>query len=157
MLCEHRSPCSHTGDRTCINCRGISHRAGLRPGRLRVSEDRRLKRAVQRNRSVRRAAVLVIAHLSAVEIEVSIGLIANLAGERDDRRNLPVKTSACPNLAVGNNCLVEARDAVSISKLIVYTEGRVPHGCPYINRYISGEFVLQTRRWQDGIEQPLWP
>src|SRR4030095_3736656 len=73
------------------------------------------------------------------------------------RRNLPIKTSTSPNLAVRDNCVVEARDAVRISKLIVHTVCRVPHGCPCIKRYITGEFVLQTRRWEDSIQQPLWP
>src|SRR5204862_4321185 len=105
----------------------------------------------------RGAAVLVIAHFGAVKIEVSVWLVADLTGERDDRRNLPIKTSTSPNLGVRDYCVVEARDAVSISKLIVHTESRVPDGCPCIKRYIPGEFVLQARRWQDSIQQPLWP
>jgi hypothetical protein len=46
---------------------------------------------------------------------------------------------------------------MGISKLIVYTEGRVPDGCSCIKRYIRGSFILQTRSWQDSIQQPLRP
>ena len=99
----------------------------------------------------------MIAHFSAIEIEVPVWLVADLTAERDDRRNLPIKSSTSPDLAVCYHCVVEARDAVRISKVIVHTEGCLPHGCPCIKRYIPGEFVLQTRRWEDSIQQPLWP
>jgi MFS family permease len=105
-----------------------------------------LERPVQRNRPVRSAAVLVIAHFGTVEIKISVWLVADLTGERDDRRDLPIKTSTSPNLAVRDNCVVQAWNAVSISKPIVHTESRVPNDCPCIQRYIPGEFVLQARR-----------
>src|ERR1051326_9220190 len=51
-----------------------------------------LERSVQRNRPVRGAAVLVIAHFGPVEIKISVWLVADLTRECDDRRNLPIKT-----------------------------------------------------------------
>ncbi|PYI70097.1 MAG: hypothetical protein DMF08_12360 [Verrucomicrobia bacterium] len=99
----------------------------------------------------------MVAYVSAIKIKLTVGLIADFTGKRDDRRNLPVETGAGSNFAVGDNCVIKARDAVRISKLIVHPEGCVPHSCSCIKRYITGHLVLQTRRWQDGIKQPLWP
>ena len=57
-----------------------------------------LKRAVQRNHSVRGATVLVVAHVGAIEIEVSVRLVADFAGGRDNweifqSNPAPVRTS----------------------------------------------------------------
>src|SRR5882724_9308249 len=44
-----------------------------------------------------------------------------------------------------------------VAKGVVGPESRLRDGSSRIKRYIAGKFVLQTRRWQDGIQQPLWP
>ncbi len=93
-----------------------------------------LKRSVERNRAVWCAADLVIAHFSAVEIEIPVWLVADLTCERHDRRNLPVKTRTGPNFTVGDDCVVEAWNSMRIPKLIVHTEGSVPHCCSCIER-----------------------
>ena len=95
--------------------------------------------AVQRNRPVRGAAVLVIAHFSTVEIEVPVWLVADLTGERHDRRNLPVKTGASSNLAVRYDCVVEPRHSMRVAKLVVGPESRLRDGCSRIERYIAGQ------------------
>ena len=61
----------------------------------------------------------MVAHFSAVEIEIPVWLVADLTRERHNRRNLPVKTGAGSNLAVRHDCVVEARNAMRVSKLIV--------------------------------------
>ena len=88
--------------------------------------------AVQRNRPVRGAAVLVVAHFSAVEIEIPVWLIANLTSERHNRRNLPVKTGAGSNLAVRYHCMVEARNSMRVAKRVVGPESRLGDGCSRI-------------------------
>ena len=88
--------------------------------------------AVQRNRPVRRAAVLVIAHFSTIEIEIPVWLVTNLTGERHNRRNLPVKAGSGPNLAVRHHCMVEAWNPMRIAKRVVGSESRLGDGCSCI-------------------------
>src|SRR5438093_10808704 len=114
-----------------------------------------LERAVQGDRAVRRADALVVTHFRSVEIKLSIGLIADLARERHDRRNLPIESSARANLSVGDHCVVQTRNSMRNSKLIVHTESGIPDGCSCIQRHIASQFVLQARRWQNGVKQPL--
>src|SRR5207247_7128409 len=46
-------------------------------------------------------------------------------------------------------------NAMRNSKLIVHTESGIPDGCSCIQRYIASQFVLQARRRQNGVKQPL--
>ena len=39
-----------------------------------------------------------------------------------------------------------------VAKLVVGPESGLRDCCSRIKRYIPGKFVLQTRRWQDGIK-----
>ena len=89
-----------------------------------------------------RAAILVIAYVSAIEIKLSVRLIADLTGEADNRRNLPIKTSPSPNLAVRYDCVVELRHSVRVAKLIIGPESGLCERGSRIQRYIPAEFVL---------------
>ena len=71
---------------------------------------------MQRDHSVRGAAVLMVAHLGAIEIEVSVRLVADFAGERDNVGNLPVESRSGSHFAVGQDCVVEPRDSVRVPK-----------------------------------------
>src|SRR5262245_48551334 len=97
----------------------------------------RLERAVQRKRTVRRAAILVVADVSAVEIELSVGLIAGLSSERDDPRNLPVKTSTGPNVAVCYHRMVELGHSMRVAECIVGSEGCFCDSRACIKRHIT--------------------
>src|SRR5437879_12680987 len=110
-----------------------------------------LERAVQGDRPVRRPDALVVTHFRAVEIKLSIGLIADLARERHDRRNLPIESRARANLSVGDHCVVETRNSMRNSKLIVHTESGIPGGCSCLERYIMSQFELQARGWQKAV------
>ncbi len=114
-----------------------------------------LERAVQGDRPVRRAAVLVVSHFCAIKIEVPVWLIPNLSCKRHHRRDLPIKPRAGSDLTIRDNSVVETWNSMRNSKLIVHTESGIPDGCSCIQRYIASQFVLQARRRQNGVKQPL--
>src|SRR5438093_1768846 len=113
-----------------------------------------LERAVQGDRPVRRAAVLVVSHFCAIKIEVPVWLIPNLSCKRHHRRDLPIKPRAGSDLTIRDNSVVETWNSMRNSKLIFHTESGIPDSCSCIQRYISSQFVLQTRRWQNRVKQP---
>ena len=75
---------------------------------------------MQRNHPIRGAAVLVVAHLSAIKIKISVGLIADFSSECHISRNLPVESSAGPNLAVCQDRVVKLRDPICVPKIVIY-------------------------------------
>ena len=44
---------------------------------------------------------------------------------------------------------------MGIAKIVIHAEICLRNGRPSIERQISAHFILQTRRWQDRIKQPL--
>ena len=54
----------------------------------------------------------MVAHVGAVEIEVPVRLVADLAGGCDDVGNLPVQSRPCSYFAIGQDRVVEPRDSV---------------------------------------------
>src|SRR5215470_8307829 len=99
----------------------------------------------------------MIADISPIEVKLSVGLVADLTGKGDDRRNLPVKTGSGSNLAIRYHCMVELGHTVRVAKCIVGSEGGFRDSGPGIKRHITVELVLQARRWHHSIQQPLWP
>src|SRR5437764_10823676 len=114
-----------------------------------------LERAVQGDRPVRRPAVLVVSHFCAIKIEVPVWLIPNLSCKRHHRRDLPIKPRAGSDLTIRDNSVVETWNSMRNSKLIVHTESGIPDGCSCVQQYIASQFVLQARRRQNGVKQPL--
>src|SRR4029453_8167819 len=114
-----------------------------------------LKRAVQRNHSVRGAAVLVVAHVCAIEVEISVWLVAHFACGRYDRGNLPVQSRAGPHFTISQDTVIEPRDSVCVPEIICYAVTGLLHIRPYVNRHVLAHLIPGTGRWQHGIEKPL--
>ena len=76
---------------------------------------------MQRNHSVRGATVLVVAHVGAIEIEVSVRLVADFAGGRDNWGNLPVQSHPRPYFAIGEDRVIEPRDSVRVPEVVIGT------------------------------------
>ena len=73
---------------------------------------------MQRNHSVRGATVLVVAHVGAIEIEVSVRLVAGFAGGRDNWGNLPVQSHPRSHFAIGEDRVIEPRDSVRVPEVV---------------------------------------
>jgi hypothetical protein len=97
----------------------------------------------------------VVTHLSAIKIKISIRLIADLASERHNWRNLPVETSAGPNLAVRQDRMVESRDSICVPEIVIYTVTGLLHVRPYIKGHLLAHLKLETGRWHHRIKKPL--
>src|ERR1044072_2742371 len=114
-----------------------------------------LKRAVQRNHSVRGAAVLMVAHVGAIKVEISVWLIADLACGRYDRGNLPVHSRAGSHFAISQDTVIEPLDSMCVSEIVRYTVTGLLDIRPYVKRHVLAHLILETRSGQHGIEKPL--
>src|SRR2546430_2155511 len=101
-------------------------RAGRRPSeRERTSQTHKswratLKRALERYHSVRSAIILVVTDVGTIKIELPVGLVSDLAGQRHDRRNFPIDSRAGPHLAISDHGVIESRVTRVVAEVIVY-------------------------------------
>src|SRR5919198_6538406 len=97
----------------------------------------------------------MVAHLRAIKIEISIRLITDLASKRHNWRNFPVEASASPNLAIRQNRVVELRDPIRGSEIVIYTVTGLLQIRPQVKGHVLVHLELEARCWQDGVQQPL--
>ena len=114
-----------------------------------------LERAVERNHSVGSAAILVIANIRAIEIEVSVRLVADFAGGGDNVGNLPVQSRAGSYFTIGQDCVVEPRDSICVPEIVVYAVTGLLHIRPYVKGEVLAHLKLETGSWQHGIKKPF--
>src|ERR1700720_3070419 len=114
-----------------------------------------LKRAVNGDHSVRVAAVFVEANIGTIEIETAIRLITDLAAQRREGKDFPIRADAASYLTVGEHSAIQPRISVRITKIIAHAKIRFLEIATGVEREIFRGRKFQTRIWQHRVQDPF--
>ncbi len=86
----------------------------------------------------------MVTDVGTIKIELPVGLVSDLAGQRHDRRDFPIDSRAGSHFAISDHGVIESRVTRVVAEVIVYAVIVLLQIPPRIKRYVTVHLELQT-------------